>query len=188
MAAKKKKKGAAGARKLPEAMAMLAKDHKLVAGMFRQYERGDDQDEQRALLQAICAALTAHAQLEEELFYPALREALSEEDAELLDEATVEHSTVKALIAELEGAEPGEELVDAKVTVLSEYVKHHVKEEEDEIFPKARKARELDLDDLAERMAARKAELEAEAGVTDDDDEPPRGRRSGSRTPVGARG
>lgn len=159
-----KRTGKSKGSKLPEPLAMLAKDHDTVSKLFKKYEKAASA-EQRTILQSICAALTAHAQLEEELFYPALRSALGEDGDDLLDEATVEHSTVKALVAELEDAEPGDELVDAKVTVLSEYVKHHVEEEEDEIFPKAKKSKSLDMEALGEEMAARKAELEAEAGV-----------------------
>ncbi len=177
MATKKKAKKRS-ATAAPAAMAMLAKDHKIVSALFRRYEKEDDRKEKRTILRMICAALTAHAQLEEELFYPALRDALPQEGVELLDEATVEHSTVKALVAALERAEPGEELVDAKVTVLSEYVKHHVREEEDEIFPKAKRAKGLDLDALGEQMAARKVEHEAEAGVGDAGPGPRKGRRS----------
>jgi len=164
-----------GGSKLPAAFAMLAKDHKAVNSLFKQYEKGED-TEKRTILQSICAALTAHAKLEEEIFYPALRAAFGDEGVDLLDEATVEHATLKALIAELEDAEPGDALVDAKVTVLSEYVKHHVQEEEDEIFPKAKKTKALDLDALGEEMAARKEELATEVGAP-----PARGGRGASR-------
>ena len=172
----------------PKALTMLEKDHKLVSSMFRQYERSSDDDEKQEILQRVCAALTAHAQLEEELFYPALREAFGEDDHELLDEATVEHDVVKTLIGQLEDAEAGDEMVGAKVKVLSEYVKHHVQEEEDEIFPKAKRAKDLDLDELATRMEARKVEIEAELGLGDDEipaTSPRRGRAR--RVPVGAR-
>ena len=189
MANNTKTKKRVGTR-LPIAMSMLAADHKAVSKLFKRYEQAEDREEKRAILQEVCTALTVHAQLEEELFYPALRTALSEDDVELLDEAQVEHSTVKILVSELEDAEPGEELVDAKVTVLCEYVKHHVKEEEDEIFPKAKRAKELDFDDLGERMQARKIALEAEAGVDNGGDGgngngPQRRRRSAAA--VGAR-
>jgi hemerythrin superfamily protein len=100
--------------------------------------------------------LTVHAQLEEEIFYPAAREALEEQD--LLDEAEVEHASAKELIAQLESTKPGAELYDAKVTVLGEYIDHHVKEEEKQMFPKVRKAR-LDLEELAAQMKARKEAL-----------------------------
>jgi hemerythrin-like domain-containing protein len=168
---KTKKTGRSGKRggsKLPAAIAMLDDDHKAVDKLFKRYEKAGEgaAAEKRELLREICSALTVHAQIEEELFYPELRAALDEEDVEMLDEATVEHASLKDLIAQLEDAEPGDDLVDARVKVLSEYVKHHVEEERNEIFPEAKKAKGLDLDDLAERMAARKAELEgAEEGA-----------------------
>lgn len=150
----------------PRALALLASDHKTVAGMFRRFERLDkeDDDERFDLLHQICTALTAHATMEEELFYPELRAAVGEEDAEHLDEATVEHGSIKTLIAELEDADAEDELVSARVKVLSEYVKHHVKEEEGAIFRLAKRAKDLDLEELGERMEERKGELEATEG------------------------
>ena len=100
-----------------------------------------------------------HATIEEELFYPAAREA--EVDADLLDEAEVEHASAKELIAQIEAMSPDEDLYDAKVTVLGEYIDHHVKEEEGELFPKCRKS-DMDLEGLGEALAARKQELTAE--------------------------
>ena len=97
-----------------------------------------------------------HTQLEEEIFYPAVKAALR--DKELVPEATVEHASVKSLIAQVEGVEPDGEDYDAKVKVMAEYVKHHVKEEQTEMFPKAQKTR-LDMVALRDQMAARKAEL-----------------------------
>src|SRR5688500_2706136 len=129
--------GKRGTSRLPAAIAMLDDDHKAVDKLFKRYERAGDGAvaEKRELLREICSALTVHAQIEEELFYPELRAALAEDDVEMLDEATVEHGSIKDLIAQLEDAEPGDELVDARVKVLSEYVKHHVEEERNEIFP-----------------------------------------------------
>ena len=100
-----------------------------------------------------------HAQVEEEIFYPAVKAALK--DKELIPEATVEHATVKDLIAQVEGVEPDGEMFDAKIKVLSEYVKHHVKEEQNEMFPKA-KASNLDMGELGAKMAERKTELLAQ--------------------------
>lgn len=117
--------------------------------------------ERQALASRIGTMLTAHATLEEELFYPLAREALVDE-ADLIDEATVEHATAKNLIALIEAASPDEALYDAKVTVLGEYTRHHVKEEEDEIFPKLKKT-ELDLGLLGTEMARRKEQLMATA-------------------------
>jgi len=102
--------------------------------------------------------LRVHAQIEEELFYPAARKATKDND--LLDEATVEHAGAKVLIAEIEAMQPGMPLYDAKITVLGEQIQHHVKEEENELFPKVREAH-LDLKALGKQMAERKAELTA---------------------------
>ena len=110
----------------------------------------------KALVAEICTALGLHAQIEEEIFYPAVKAALK--DKLLVPEATVEHATVKDLLAQIEGVEPDGEMYDAKVKVLSEYVKHHVKEEQNEMFPKVR-ATSLDLAELGARMASRKEEL-----------------------------
>ena len=108
--------------------------------------------------------LTVHATVEEEIFYPAAREALGEEE-DLIDEADVEHATAKDLIAQIEGSSPAEDaLFDAKVKVLGEYIAHHVKEEEGEMFPKAKKGK-LDAAALGLEIAARKDELMAEMGV-----------------------
>jgi hemerythrin superfamily protein len=148
----------------PDAIKLLTADHKEVKALFTAYDKlakanGDD-DEKKAIATQICTALTAHATVEEELFYPAAREVLPSED--LVDEATVEHATAKDLIAQLEGMEPSDDLYDAKVKVLGEYIDHHVKEEEEEMFPKVRKTK-LDLKDLGERLQARKEELLAAA-------------------------
>jgi hemerythrin-like domain-containing protein len=102
------------------------------------------------------------------LFYPALRDAL--EDHAQLDEAEVEHAMAEQLIAELESMEPGDDLYDAKVTVLGEYVRHHIDEEQEKLFPKAKKAK-IDLDALGEELAMRKEELRTEFGMPDEDDD-----------------
>src|SRR5690606_15640410 len=109
------------------------------------------------LAKEICIQLTVHAQIEEEIFYPALRSALRETD--LLDEAEVEHQIAKDLIAQIEAMEDPEEIRDAKVKVLDEYIDHHVKEERNEIFPKARAVKKLDLLAMREQLEARKTEL-----------------------------
>lgn len=138
---------------------MLRADHKLVSGLFAEYEKARSSTNKQQLVKQICTELTVHAQVEEEIFYPAVKAALK--DKELIPEATVEHSTVKELIAQVEGVEPDGEMFDAKIKVLSEYVKHHVKEEHNEIFPKA-KASQLDMLELGARLAERKAELLAQ--------------------------
>lgn len=147
----------------PDAISLLKEDHQKVEKLFKQFEKltKSDSDEGKAeLAQQICNELTIHAELEEEIFYPAVRAALSEEDQDLLDEAEVEHSTVKDLIAQIESMEPGDELYDARVTVLGEYVRHHVEEEEGEMLPKAKKAK-VDLVGIGEELAAVKQELGA---------------------------
>ena len=144
------------ARRAPNAITLLTDDHATVKKMFKQFEKSHenmDDAEKAELVGQICRELTVHAQVEEEIFYPAAREAIEEQD--LLDEAEVEHSSAKELIAQLQGMQPGDELYDAKVTVLGEYVDHHVKEEEKQMFPKVRKAR-LDLELLAEQIKERK--------------------------------
>lgn len=140
------------------ALQMLKEDHETVDGYFEKYERANDA-KKTELIAKVCAALSVHAQIEEEIFYPALREALGDEGQANLDEANVEHEHVKTLVEQLESAEGGDELVDARMKVLSEYVRHHVKEEEKQMFPKVKKADGLDLVDLAERMEQRKSEL-----------------------------
>lgn len=140
-----------------DAISLLKRDHRDVEKMFDAFEEADGGETKSGLARRICRALAVHAQIEEELFYPALRHA--DADAEgALDEAEVEHASAKQLIADIESMESDDELFDAKVTVLGEYVRHHVKEEEGEIFKKAKSA-DLDLDELGARMARRKGEL-----------------------------
>lgn len=145
----------------PDAVDLLVADHKEVKGLFKAYDKLVEQDgdagEKQTLALQICAMLTAHAAIEEELFYPAAREVL-EEDDDLVDEAEVEHASAKDLIAQIEAGQPDDPLYDAKVKVLGEYIEHHVKEEEGEMFPKIRKS-DLDLDALGEELTERKAEL-----------------------------
>ena len=143
-----------------DAIALLKADHEAVSQLFAEYEKTRSVPNKKALVAEICTALSVHAQIEEEIFYPAVKTALK--DKLLVPEATVEHASLKDLIAQLEGVEPGGELYDAKVKVLSEYVKHHVKEEQSEMFPKA-KSSSLDMIDLGARMAVRKDELLAQA-------------------------
>ena len=142
-----------------DAIALLKADHEAVSELFADFEKTRTSAKKKALVAEICTALSVHAQIEEEIFYPAFKAALK--DKELVPEATVEHTGVKDLIAQLEGAEPDGEMYDAKVKVLSEYVKHHVKEEQTEMFVKA-KASSLDMLELGARMAARKDELLAQ--------------------------
>ena len=150
----------------PDACSLLDTDHKNVKKMFTAYEdlaatkAASAASKKRDLAQQICAELTVHTQIEEEIFYPALREALKETD--LLDEAEVEHASAKDLIAQIQDAAEIDEMFDAKVKVLGEYIDHHVKEERNEMFPKARAAKGLDLVTMRELLATRKEELMAE--------------------------
>lgn len=134
-------------------------DHKLVSTLFAQYESSRSKEKKKALVIQICQELNIHAQIEEEIFYPKVKTAL--QDTELVPEAKVEHETLKHLIAQLEEGEPGEEEFDAKVKVLSEYVKHHVREEQTEIFPKVQSSN-LDLEALGAELAQRKEELKGQ--------------------------
>ena len=148
---------------------LLKQDHDEVDSMFKQYEDLKDDGDAAAkesLVEKICDALTVHAQIEEEIFYPAARRALHEaEGKELLDEAAVEHQTLKDLVGRLESAPTDDPLYDAGVKVLSEYVKHHVREEENELFPKV-KSSGLDLADLGSKLEARKSQLAGRARRT----------------------
>ena len=154
----------------PDAIALLTEDHKAVQKIFKEFEKlkqndGSDEEKSELVLRA-CQELTVHAQIEEEIFYPAVRDGIDDDD--LMDEAEVEHASAKDLIAQLESMEPGNDLFDARFTVLGEYIDHHVKEEQEEMFPKAKKAK-LDLVALGEDLAQRKKELRAELGIGDPD-------------------
>lgn len=145
--------------KTPDATAMLKADHQLVSKLFEEYESARSASSKTKIVAKICAELSVHAQVEEEIFYPAFKQALK--DTVLVPEATVEHATLKDLISQVEGVEPVGEMFDAKIKVLCEYVEHHVKEEQGEMFPKA-KASNLDLVALGAQMASRKAEILAQ--------------------------
>lgn len=143
-----------------DAIDLLTADHRNVEKLFKQYEQLVENEgtynEKEALAATICAELTVHAQVEEEIFYPAARDILDEE--ELVDEAVVEHASAKDLIAQLAEMSPDDDLYDAKVKVLGELIEHHVEEEEDEMFPKLKKAK-LDTSSLGAQMVERKQEL-----------------------------
>jgi len=154
---------------LPLALELLSSDHRKVEQLFQMYEdekEGEDETK-RGIAQQICGELTVHAQVEEELFYPWLKENMDEMDK--VEEAYVEHAGAKDLIAQIQGASDVDDTYDAKVKVLSEYIKHHVKEEENEIFPEV-KGQQEELDELGQEMAARKAELMEEMGLAQDED------------------
>jgi len=157
----------------PDALRMLKDDHQKVKEMFGRFERAQSSTKE-GLARTICEELKVHAQLEEEVFYPAVREAIDDED--MMEEAEIEHDTAKYLIAKIEASSPSDESFDACVKVLGEYIQHHVKEEEGEMFKKVRRSR-LDTAALGEQMKERKGELIGESARGRD-----RGRRGiGSR-------
>lgn len=150
-----------GRSKAADATKLLSADHKEVKTLFREYDklakaREADESGKQAIADDICRMLTVHATIEEEIFYPAAREALEAPD--LIDEASVEHRTAKDLIAQIRAMTPADELFDATVKVLGEYIDHHVKEEETELFPKLRKT-SVDLKEIGARLELRRQQL-----------------------------
>jgi len=157
------KPNASGA-KHEDAIAMLTADHKKVKGLFSDFKKLTEKDgadaQKAALVKQVCDALKVHAEIEEEIFYPAVRKAI--DDGALMDEALVEHAAAKELIAQLEDMDTDDDLYDAKVTVLGEQIDHHVKEEEGDMFVKAKSAK-VDVVALGAAMAQRKVELTSAA-------------------------
>ena len=162
-----------------DAITLLTADHAKVKKLFKEFadlkEEDGSAEDKSALVTQICNELKVHAEIEEEIFYPAVRKAI--EDDALMDEALVEHAGAKELIAQLEEMSPDDELYDAKVTVLGEQIQHHVKEEEDEMFPRAKKAK-VDTEALGVQMTERKGELTAE---TESDEETPKAKPRAAR-------
>jgi hemerythrin superfamily protein len=154
--------------KAKDACDLLDADHRAVKKMFKEFEELTQSRARSAgqkkmdLARQICRELTVHAQIEEEIFYPRLREAIK--DTDMLDEAEVEHQSAKDLIAQIEAAPEIDDKTEAKVKVLGEYIDHHVKEERNEIFTKARSTRKLDLVGMREELEQRKEELMSEMG------------------------
>ncbi len=144
------------------AITLLKQDHREVEEFFEEYEELDNNRAKAELARKICKALKVHTQIEEEIFYPAARKATGDKD--LLDEALVEHAGAKHLIGEIEAMKPGDELYDAKITVLGEQIKHHVKEEEEELFPECESSK-MDVVAVGKQLATRKSELMARSGV-----------------------
>jgi hemerythrin-like domain-containing protein len=168
-----------------DAIALLKQDHRTVSALFEEFEKADD-EEQSAIAQRVCQLLTVHATIEEEILYPAAKEAFDgeEEHEDLVNEAEVEHGSAKELIAKIESMSSGDEHFKATVTVLGEYIKHHVKEEENELFPQLKKT-ELDLKELGGQLADRKFALMEQLGI--EEQEPPQPRkRSAGRASRGA--
>lgn len=142
-----------------DAIELLIDDHEKVKKMFTDFEAATDAEEKGAIAQLICQELIVHTAIEEQVFYPAVRAAIDDDD--LVDEAIVEHDSAKELIGQLQSMTPDDEQYDAKVKVLKEYIEHHVKEEEEEMFPQVR-ASELDLDYYGEQLMERKEQLMAQ--------------------------
>lgn len=165
------KRGRRGDSSASYALKLLKQDHRAVAEALEEFESAE-RDEKQAVARRICKMLTVHAQIEEELLYPAARDVLGSEDAHLVAEARVEHASVKDLIGQIEDREQLDEQYEAKVCVLGEYVQHHVGEEEHELFPRLERS-SLDLQALGERLEERKRELMGEEG------EPRGGERAG---------
>jgi len=143
------------------AIEILKEQHDKVKKAFKEFEKLDreDTEAQQQLVHTVCEDLKLHTTLEEELFYPAARDAIDDED--IMNEAQVEHETAKMLIEQLENMGPDDPNFHATFTVLGEYVMHHVKEEEGEMFPEAKKS-DLDLEELGTRMRSRMQELMGE--------------------------
>lgn len=151
--------------KVYDAIALLKEDHKKVKKLFKDFARMKEkggEDEKQALVKTICTELTVHTQIEEEIFYPAVRKAVDDKD--LMNEAEVEHASAKDLIKQIQAMPVSDMYYDAKVTVLGEYVDHHVEEEQNEMFKKARKAK-VDMEKLGKKMAARKRAILRELDV-----------------------
>ena len=153
-----------------DAIKLLTADHKKVKTLFKAIEKAkkaEDHELKASLAKQVCHELTVHAQVEEEIFYPAVRDAINDDD--MMNEAEVEHASAKGLIAQISSMDNQDPMFDAKLKVLADYIDHHVQEEEEEMFAKATKAN-VDLKELGGEMRARKAELTEELGM---DTEPP---------------
>ena len=142
---------------------MLRKDHTKVKGLFKKFEKAENAKEKQQIVETALMELEIHAELEEKLIYPAIRPKMNDED--LMDEALEEHHVVHGVIGELKKMKPSDERYDAKVTVLSELCKHHIKEEEEEMLPKAEK-RDIDWDSLYEQVVKRKEQLMEKVGLS----------------------
>lgn len=162
MPSRKQEKGGS-----PDAIQLLRKDHEDVSRMFEEFEKADE-DRKFELAADICQALTIHATIEEEIFYPQVREAMDAED--MMIEAEIEHDSARHLIEKIQEGEVDEVQLSAMIKVLQEYVNHHVNEEQRRMFPRVRKA-ELDLQALGRELLERKTELESELGNGEAGDE-----------------
>jgi hemerythrin-like domain-containing protein len=175
-----------------DAISLLKADHREVSALFKKFESAKSGN--GAIAAEVCKLLTVHAEIEEEIFYPAARDALEgDKEAEtLLDEAEVEHASAKDLIAQIQAIEGGKDDLDAKMTALAESIEHHVKEEENELFPKL-STTGLDLEELGQELQERKTELLAETGDSGEDEEestaqsPPAKTKKDTRPSLGKR-
>lgn len=154
--------------KSPEASApsvtdMLRKDHKKVKGLFEEFEQAEDATAKQRIVETALMELEVHSKLEEELIYPAIRAEVGDDD--LMDEALEEHHVVHGLLGELKKMKPSDERYDAKFTVLAENVRHHIKEEESEMFPMAEDC-EIDWEALCSQVLKRKEQLIAKTSAT----------------------
>lgn len=151
-----------------DAIAMLIADHKKVRALFKKFKQlmqdEDTEERKAALAQQVCNELKVHARIEEEIFYPAVRDAIDDED--LMDEAIVEHAGAKELIGQLEAMQPDDDLYDAKVIVLGEQIEHHATEEEEEMFPKVKKSG-INTAALGAQMMEKKMALAKEMGLSE---------------------
>ena len=163
-----KTRGAPKSAKELDAIALLIADHRKVHALFDRYKQSDDDGEKGEICQQVCAMLTVHAAIEEEIFYPAARDAL--DDGDLLDTAEAEHNVARSLIEQLQEDDLRPNRRDATFDALSECVDLHIEEEESELFAQVRKSG-LDLHQLADEMRSRKKELEDELGLAGEDEE-----------------
>lgn len=167
-----KKAARKSGKKADDLLGMLKEDHERVQAMFEEFDSLDleeDQETAQMLAEQACAELEIHAQIEEELFYPALRAQI--EDTDLIDEAEVEHNSARDLIEQLKQLAPDDPKYVATFKVLGEYTNHHIEEEENELFKHAKKAK-IDWAEVAEQARTRKEELMAEMGLAAEEDEP----------------
>jgi hemerythrin superfamily protein len=159
--------------KKKDAITLLKADHRKVEGLFAKFEKASRTENKKSLADEICLELRVHATIEEDIFYPACRESGVEEDQ--MNEANVEHDGAKVLITEIENTPPSDDFYDAKVKVLSEMIKHHIREEEKKrgnMFAKARAAK-MDLAALGEQMAAEKEHVMAKLKASNRRPRPP---------------
>ena len=147
-----------------DALELLKRDHREVQSLFKRYSSAADETEKAALAERVCLLLKVHTRVEEEIFYPAARRRI--DDKELINEALVEHQAAKDLIEEIESADAGDPMLEARLRVLSEQIAHHVQEEENELFPEVRAA-EIDLMGLGARLFERRQEVLRELGAPD---------------------